>query len=183
MKWLLYVVAGLVAVVVLAVVVLLVLQKGESRLVATIDVARPPEVVFAWVTEPERVKRWIGWLKEIRNVTPEQGAVGARQVWVMEDRNNNNQLMEIDTEFVGYQPPTALTARVSATEGFTGTITYGLEPLGNGQTRLRYEGAYEFDHWLAKLLEPVITRSAQQKLDEDLARLKQQAEAEAVAIK
>ena len=35
-----------------------------------------------------------------------------------------------------------------------------------------------YEHWLAKLLEPVISRSAQQKLEEDLQRLKQQAEAE-----
>jgi uncharacterized protein YndB with AHSA1/START domain len=177
MKWLLYAGMGLVAVGVVAVVVLLALGRGESRLVAHVEVERSPEEVFLWVTDPPRVKQWVGWLKEIRPLTPEQGHVGARQIWVMEDRNNNNQLMEITTEYVAYAAPSALTARVSADEGFTGTVEYALERLGPARTRLHYTGSYQFHHWLATLLEPVITRSAQQKLEEDLARLKQQAEA------
>ena len=51
-----------------AVVVLLAISKDQSRLDATIEIARPPDVVFAWVTEPARVKQWLGWLVEIRPV-------------------------------------------------------------------------------------------------------------------
>ena len=179
MKWLLYAVGGLLAVVALAVVVLLAISKDQSRLDATIEIARPPDVVFAWVTEPERVKQWLGWLVEIRTVTPQQGQPGARQVWVMEDRNNNNQRMEIMTEFIEFSAPRRATAKVSAAEGFTGTVVYDLQPVGSDRTRLHYTGTYEFEIWLAKVLEPLITRSAQDKLDEDLARLKQQVESDA----
>jgi uncharacterized protein YndB with AHSA1/START domain len=177
MKWLWYVAGALLAVVILAVVGLLVLARGESRLDASVDVARPPDVVFTWISEPQHIQKWLGWLVEIRPLTPESDRAGARQVWVMEDRNNNNQRMEIHTEYVAYQPPNALTASLRVPEGFSGTVEYRLEPLDGGRTRLHYVGSYQFDHWLAKLLEPVITRSAQQKLEEDLARLKQQAEA------
>jgi carbon monoxide dehydrogenase subunit G len=183
MKMLLYALGAVVGVILIAVVTLLAVGRSESTLTASIEVARPPAVVFAWVSEPERVKRWLGWLKEIRPVSPVQDQPGARQIWVMEDRNNNNQLMEIDTEFLIYKEPTSLTARVSSVEGFTGTVEYALEALGPDRTRLRYTGSYQFHHWLAKLLEPVITRSAQQKLEDDLARLKEQAEAESVAIR
>ncbi len=62
-------------------------------------------------------------------------------------------------------------------EGFTGTVTYELQPLDASRTQLTYRAAFEYDHWLAKLLEPVINRSARQKSVEDLARLKQLAEA------
>ena len=176
MRWLLYGVAALVAVVALAVVVLLAMGSSESRLSATVEVARPADVVFEWISQPEHVKQWLGWLVEIRPVTPQQGQVGARQVWVMEDRNNNNQLMEIHTEYVDYRAPQSLTTRLSAAEGFTGTVEYRLEPVDDRRTRLHYVGFYQFDHWLARLLEPLITRSAQQKLEEDLARLKAKAE-------
>jgi carbon monoxide dehydrogenase subunit G len=182
MKWLLYLVVGVVTVLALAVVVLLAVSRGESRLTASIDINRPPDVVFAWISEPERVRAWVGWLVEIRPLTPQQAQIGAKQVWVMEDRNNNNQLMDIESEIVGLRPPQAMSTRVRAAEGFTGTVDYDLESLGPERTRLNYVASYQFHHWLAKLLEPVIRRSAQQKLEEDLARLKQKAEAEPVGL-
>lgn len=176
MKWVRYAGLGLSASLLVGIATLWMLSHGNSRLEAHVEIEQPPEVVFTWVTEPERVKRWLGWLKEIRPVTPQQDVVGARQIWVMEDRNNGNQLMEIDTELVSYDEPRSVTSRLTAAEGFTGTVSYDLQPVGAERTRVRYVGSYEFEHWLAKLLEPVITRSAQQKLEEDLARLKREAE-------
>jgi carbon monoxide dehydrogenase subunit G len=180
MKWLLYGLLGVVGVVMLALLVLLMLggARGESRLQATIEIARPAPVVFDWITHPSRVQAWVGWLVEIQSLTPGESAVGSREVWVMEDRNNNNQRMEIRSEIIGLEKDRSLTARLHAEGGFEGTVSYALEPLGPDRTRLQYLGDYKFEHWLAKLLEPVISRSAQQKLEEDLARLKQLAEAE-----
>jgi uncharacterized membrane protein len=179
MKWLLYLVAGVLGLVVVTVAALLTLSRGESRLAAAIDIATPASVVFAHVREPEHVKSWLSWMVEIRQLTPGIHGVGAREIWVMEDRNNNNQRMEIHAEVVGYEENRRLASKVSAAEGFEGMVEFALEPLGETHTRLRYDASYTFHHWLARLLEPLITRSAQQKLDEDLARLKQQAEAAA----
>jgi uncharacterized membrane protein len=179
MKWLLYALAGIGGLLVVAVVTLLVLGggRGESTLQTSVEIGRPAPVVFSFITEPARVKSWLSWLVEIQLLTPETTGVGSRQVWVMQDRNNNNQLMNIDTEITGYEANRLLQARVSAPLGFTGVITYELEPIAADRTRLKYQGIYQFEHWLAKLLSPVIARSAQQKLEDDLARLKQQAEA------
>jgi uncharacterized protein YndB with AHSA1/START domain len=180
MKWVLYVFAGLGALVLLAVVVLLALGgfRGQSRLVRTIEIARPPEVVFAWISEPERLKVWVGWLVDIQTETPPPVAVGSRNVWVMEDRNNNNQRMDIHTEVTRLEPDRLLEARLSVPAGFTGTVTYELQPIDARRTHLTYRATYHFEHWLAKLLEPVISRSAQQKLNDDLNRLKQRVEAD-----
>lgn len=179
MKWLLYGLLGVVGVVMLAVLVLLMLggARGESRLQATVEIARPASVVFDWITDPARVQTWVGWLVEIQRLTPGDPAVGSREVWVMEDRNNNNQRMEIASEIISLEKDRSLSARLHAPGGFEGTVSYALEPLGSERTRLQYLGDYKFDHWLARLLEPIISRSAQQKLEEDLARLKQLAEA------
>ena len=179
MRWLLYALAGVGGLLVLCVIVLLFLGgfRGESRLVASIDIARPPGTVFTWVSQPEKLKSWVGWMIDVRELTPAPTGVGAKQVWVMEDRNNNNQRMDIATEITRHEPDRLLEARVSAAEGFTGEVRYELESADNKQTRLTYTANYKFDHWLAKLLEPVISRSAQQKLEDDLQRLKQQVEA------
>lgn len=179
MKWLLYLGAGVLALLVVAVVVLLAIGggRGESRLAATVDIDRSAPVVFEWVTRPERLKSWVGWLIEVRTQSPSATEVGSQQVWVMEDRNNNNQRMDIHSEVIRLDPDRLLTTRQRAAEGFTGEVTYELQPLDASRTRLTYRAEYHFEHWLARLLGPIITRSAQQKLEEDLARLKQQAEA------
>ena len=179
MKWLLYALAGVGGLLVICIIVLLFLGgfRGESRLVASVDIAKPPSTVFTWVSRPEKLKSWVGWLVDIRDLTPSQTGVGSRQVWVMEDRNNNNQLMDIATEVTKHEADRVLEAKVSAAEGFTGDVRYELEPMNASKTKLTYRAHYKFDHWLAKLLEPIISRSAQQKLEEDLQRLKQQVEA------
>jgi uncharacterized protein YndB with AHSA1/START domain len=177
MKWLLYLVAGVLGLVVVTVIALLAIGRSESRLRAAVDIATRAPVVFSHVRQPEHVKSWLSWLVEIRELTPGVNGVGAREIWIMEDRNNNNQRMEIHAEVVGYEENRRLASKVSAAEGFEGLVEFTLEPLDDRHTRLRYDAAYTFEHWLALLMEPLITRSAQQKLEEDLARLKQQAEA------
>jgi carbon monoxide dehydrogenase subunit G len=179
MKWLLYVLAAIVGVCVLAVVVLLAIGggRGEATFVHSIEIARPASVAFRWLREPERVKSWIAWLVEIRSLTPGQDGVGAREVWVMQDRNNSDRPMNIDTEITHLEPDRVLEARLRVPATFTGTVRYELEPLDAGHTRLTYRSAFKYEHWLAKLFEPLISRSARQKLEEDLARLKQQVEA------
>ena len=163
-----------------AVGVLLVLGggRGVSSHQTSVDISRPAPVVFTWITEPDRVKSWVGWMVEIRDLTPGTTGVGAREIWVMEDRNNNNQRMDIETEVTRLETDRLLEARLNVPEGFTGTVTYELQPLEGNRTRLIYRGTFHYQHWLAKLLEPVISRSAQQKLEEDLERLKQKAESD-----
>jgi uncharacterized protein YndB with AHSA1/START domain len=180
MKWILYVLAGVLGLVVVAVVVLLALggARGQGRLVETVEIAQPAAVVFKWITEPPRLKSWIGWLVDIQMLTPEVGRVGSKHVWVMEDRNNNNQRMDIAVETTRVEPDRLLEVQLNVPSGFTGTVTYELQPMDQKRTLLMYRGTYQYQHWLAKLLEPVISRSAQQKLEEDLQRLKQLAEAE-----
>jgi uncharacterized protein YndB with AHSA1/START domain len=180
MKWVLYVLAAVGSVIVLGIVALLAIGggRGESQLEATVEIARPARIVFNWITEPARVKSWVGWMVEIKPLTPGAPAVGAREVWVMEDRNNGNQRMDIAAEVTRLEPERLLETRLDAAAGFTGVLTYELQPIDAERTRLHYRGAYKFNHWLARIFEPIISRSAQQKLDEDLARLKLQAEAE-----
>lgn len=181
MRWVLYTLASLLGLLLIAVMALLVMGggRGESRLQASIEIDRPATTVFAWLIEPARQKSWVGWLIDIRNIqSASPGAAGARDIWVMEDRNNGNQRMEITVDVTRVETPRRVESRLHAPGGFDGTVDYTLDELSADRTRLTYTATYRYDHWLAKILEPVIRRSAQGKLEEDLARLKQRAEAE-----
>jgi len=96
----------------------------------------------------------------------------------MEDRNNNNQRMDIEAQVTRFEPDRLLAAHLAVPAAFTGDVSYEQQPVDGKRTRLVYRGNFKYEHWLAKLLEPLISRSARQKLEGDLARLKQHAEAE-----
>jgi uncharacterized membrane protein len=182
MKWLLYALAGIAGVIAICLIVLLMLggMRGESRHVASIDIAKPVGTVFMWVTQPAKLRSWVGWVVEIRDLTPDHRGIGAKQLWVLEDRNHDNQRMEIASQVTRYEQDRLVETRVEAPAAFTGEVSYELQAMDASRTRLTYRAWYRYDGWLAKLLEPVISRSAQQKLEEDMQRLKQRAEAESV---
>jgi uncharacterized protein YndB with AHSA1/START domain len=180
MKWLLYGLVGLGALLLLAIAALLVAgqRPDAGRFETSIDIARPASDVYRFVSEPAQLKRWLGWLVEVRQITPQTTVVGAREIWVMEDRNNNDQRMAIDAELTRVEANRLLQARLTVPATFAGTVTYELQPLDDRRTQLTYRADFEYQHWLARLLKPLINRSARQKAVEDLARLKQVAEAQ-----
>jgi len=178
MKWLRYSALALVSLIVLAVVILLGLSTRESSkvMVASVEIARPPAEVWPWLTETEKLKAWIGWLKEVRPLTPPPDRVGSRSVWVMEDQNNNGQKMEMTDELLEYDPPRRLKVSIRSDEGFSGEALYTLEDLGNGRTLLTQRSSFVFDKWFFKLLSPLIMGSAQKKAAADMQTMKARVE-------
>jgi uncharacterized protein YndB with AHSA1/START domain len=177
MKWVKLGAAVVVGALALAVIVLLVLGRRESagRLQGAIEIDRPPSEVFAWITQKDKLTRWVGWLVDVRENGPV--GVGARRVWVMDDPNMK-QRIEIISDVEAYEPPRRLRVRTSMPGGFDGTATYTLVDLGQGRTRLEADSQFHFQHWLARLLKPLVARHARRKMHDDLARLKSLAEAE-----
>jgi uncharacterized protein YndB with AHSA1/START domain len=177
MKWVKIGLGSIAALLVVAVIVLLILGRRESagRMQASIDIARPPSQVFAWLTETDTLLRWVGWLVEVRESGPP--GVGARRVWVMDDPNMN-QKVEVIGDVTAHEPPNRLGVRTSMEGGFDGTVTYTLTELGDGRTRLEGTSEWRFHHWFANLLKPVVMRQARRKMRDDLARLKSLVEAE-----
>lgn len=172
MKWVIRIVGGLAAVLLLGVVVLFAMshRANAGRLNASVELNAPADRVWTWVTEPAKLTQWVSWLVEVRGER-------AQCVWVMRDENNGGQLMEIHSTVVEDAPPRRFRVSLSAKEGFDGEATYELTDLGAGRTRLDIRSAYSFTIWFAKLMEPVIMPSAKKKMDGDLARLKSLVEA------
>jgi uncharacterized protein YndB with AHSA1/START domain len=182
MKWIVGTLAGLIALVVLGIVALWLygLRAEAGRSAGEVVIDRPPAQVFRWLTDDEKLKKWIGGLSEIRQVAapPNGGEIG-RKFRMTE--SYKGQGVEMESVVTKYEQDQAISIRVSSmddpTNGFTETADYTLNDLG-GKTRLRLEGQASYFGLVPRLFEPMITPKATEKLAEDLARLKRLAESE-----
>jgi len=177
MKWLLIVLGALLGLVVLCVIGLLLmgLRPGAGRSVHSVIVARPAADVWTWITEPERVKRWVSWLVEIRTTETGPPRAGMTEVWVMDDPNMKRRI-EIEGRITEVTPLQRLSVAIAMPGQFEGTTTYTLTEVEGG-TRLDTDGRFLYTHPLIRLLEPIVTPEADKKMRADLARLKSLAEA------
>ena len=53
-----------------AVLVFLSSRPGADEMRGSVEINKPPAEVWAFLEEPEKVKIWVGWLKEIREAVP-----------------------------------------------------------------------------------------------------------------
>jgi uncharacterized protein YndB with AHSA1/START domain len=168
MKWVIRILAGLVGLLLVGAMILLALgQRHDAGVVrGSVEIARSPEAVWPWLTDPAKLRTWVGWVVEIRNVSTND------EIWVMEDRNNGNARMEIHASTMALDPPRRIVEHLSVPQSFQGNQEYRLTNLGGGRTRLEVEGHWHYDQWLFSLMEPLVTPEARKKLVEDLERLK-----------
>jgi uncharacterized protein YndB with AHSA1/START domain len=174
--WILGIPAGLLL---LASGVLLILgaMPDSNRLQSSIVIQRRPEVVWPWLYKPNKLLRWVSWLKEVREEGEGDIRVGGKAVWIMEDRNNNNALMAITGVAERVEPYRLIAIRLSAEEGFHGESIYTLTDLGNGATRLDSDSRYHMPSVMFRLLMPMVIPQARQKMNSDLERLRAEIEA------
>ncbi len=168
------VIGAVLVVAVLAVGALLLLGgfKGEGRNSVTIRIEAPVPMVYAWITEPEKLKQWMGGLVESTPLTTEGLKVGARSREVFQ-MGDEKRVMEV--EITALRPNERLEAKVTS-DGFAVDVKYILSQK-DGLTRVTYIGDAKYHKLHLRLFEPVITPMAQQKLEEDFARLKELIEA------
>jgi len=146
--------------------------KGKGYHEASIAMNRPAAAIFPWLTEPEKMKQWIFGLAASKPLTEGGLRVGARFEEIMEI--GGEQTVSI-SEVTELDPGKLMVVKVTS-EGFEGDIRYALEEAG-ASTTLRYIGNFQYKPFLLRLLEPLVTPSAQRKLEEDLAKLKSVVEA------
>ena len=181
MKYVLRILAALVVIPVLALVAVWLwgMRPEHGHETAEVWIDRPAPQVFLWIQDDDRVKRWIGGLTEIRQVSaPPSGEVGKKFHLVA---FYNGQRVPMDMTITKFEKDRALSAVVSSFDdrgnGFTETADYTLSEE-NGKTLLRFDVHTTYTGFILRLLEPMITPQAKKKLDEDFRRLKTLAEAE-----
>ncbi len=171
MKWLKWgaaIFAGLIATGVLALRVL-GQRDGARRTGASVEIARPPAEVWSWLEDAATFWQWVVWVTEVRDS-------GATRSVFMKDPNMNDEIVRVDSVVKERIPHQRLVVELTSPIGFSGVMTYSLEDLGGGRTRLTTSAHWVYGHWFASLMEPVVTPQANAKGREDLERLKRLAE-------
>lgn len=173
--WIIRIVGGFFLLVALFFAVLYIASggaKGKGYHEASIAMNKPAAAIFPWLTEPEKQKEWIFGLTESKPLTEGDLRVGARSQETMvigeEQTTMTSEVTELD--------PGKLMAVKINSPGFDGDIRYVLEEAGPSTT-LRYIGHFQYKPFMLRLLEPLVTPSAQRKLEGDLWKLKSVVEA------
>lgn len=173
MKWIVRVLLGVIALLLLAAGALAALgmrsDAGVER--ASIEIARPPDAVWPWLVEGAKQKQWISWLVEVRESGP------GKLVLVMVDPNNGNAREEIPEEVTEQDRPRKESVHIAMPGSFEGDASYILTDLGGARTRVETIGRYHYMEWMARLMEPLITRESAKKAAMDFAKLKMLVEA------
>jgi carbon monoxide dehydrogenase subunit G len=133
----------------------------------SVDVPLPPAEVFPWLLEADKVPRWTGHLKRYERL--DDGPLGhgskVRQVLDVSGRT-----IDVTLEITGFQPPSGAQTRFS-TNGIDVVNSYALEAVGAG-SRLTQSVEAKPSGLAARMLVPVIQPRLEQKLTEDLERLR-----------
>ena len=142
-----------------------------SPITSTIETARPPEAVFAYVTDPSRFPEWQQGVVS-GHIEPVPVRVGSRCTTV---RRIGGGERKVTTEITECDPPHRWADR-----GIDGPIraivTVAVDPIADG-SRLTIEVDFT-GHGIGKLLVPlVVRRQAAREMPGNMARLKERLEA------
>lgn len=152
-------------------------RRDAGRMRASVEIERAPEEIWPWITEPEELTQWVGWLAEVKpdTTTPAEG-IGHRETWVMDDPRRKGKVMWPGTITL-WEPPDQVGVHMEVPGDFDGDVLYTLTDLGNGRTRVEQDGRYTYDSRFVSLIEPLLTPDKMRKMFDDMKRLKQKVEA------
>lgn len=144
-------------------------DNAMAPLVSAIDIARPPDEVFSYVTDPSRFVTWQENIVSGHMDGEHRPRVGSR---CMTTRRIGFAEREITSEITAMDPP-----RRWAIRGIDGpiraTVNVTVEPL-NGSTQSRVTVAIDFEgRGIGRLLVPLLVRrEARHEMPRNMRRLK-----------
>jgi uncharacterized protein YndB with AHSA1/START domain len=134
----------------------------------TVTVPRPPDQVFPWLLEEDKVPQWTSRLEAYDVVG--DGSIGRgtriRQVLIVK-----GQKLDVDMEVTAYDPPRAAESRLSL-RGVDIDTVYSLTPVGEG-TELTQSLDGKATSFKARMLLPVVQPHLEGKIADDLERLRE----------
>ena len=133
----------------------------------SVEIPRPPAEVFPWLLEADKVPRWTGHLNRYDRI--DDGPLG-RGSKVRQVLDVSGRTIDVTLEITGYEPPTGAQTRFN-TNGIEVVNSYALEAAGAG-TRLTQSVEAKPSGLTARMLVPVVQPRLEQKLTEDLERLR-----------
>jgi carbon monoxide dehydrogenase subunit G len=134
----------------------------------SVEIPRAPADVFPWLLEEDKVPQWTGHLERYERVG--DGPLG-RGTKVRQVLDVSGRRIDVTLEVTGYEPPSGAQTRFS-TNGIEVVNSYALEAAGAG-TRLTQSVEAKPSGLTARMLVPVVQPRLEQKLTEDLERLRE----------
>ena len=133
---------------------------------ASVVISRPPEEVFAYISNFENNPRWQGGMKEARFTS--QGPLGVGSTYA-QVATFLGRRVESTFEVVDYQPNRLIKA-TSTSGSFPITFTRIVEPVDHGT---KVSAIVEGDAaGFFKLAQPLLARMVQRSVDADYTNLK-----------
>ena len=184
MKWIIRI--GIVTVglpsLVIALLMLARFRPGRGHVTSDIDIHRPADVVFRWISEPERMEQWFGGIGEIARISPIRGAEASgdrfHAIELNKEQNSRTDLEMIVTDYVpSKQFGLEIRATGDSETNFTEFAQYRLTEDA-GTTHVHFESQTLYRGKLPQVFEPFITAASRKKFQRDLTRLKALAEAD-----
>jgi len=143
-----------------------------APIIESIEIARRPEDVFAYLDKLDRHGEWQPELVSSKIVTEGPVRVGTRVEEVRKVPGGNRKL---DYEITAHDPP-----RSSSFRGTNGPVrvvgTMTVDPVGEGRSRVTINLDFE-GKGIGKLLLPMVRRDAGKRVPVNQARLKERLEA------
>jgi len=126
-----------------------------APLESTVEIDRPPDEVFAYVTDPSRFGEWQRDVVAVRHEGGRPGAVGSRFTTTRRIGGSERTMTQEVTEA---SAPRRWAAR--AVDGpVRPSATVAVEPLGGGGSRVTFSLDFE-GHGVGRPLLPVVRRQA-----------------------
>jgi uncharacterized protein YndB with AHSA1/START domain len=135
----------------------------------TVEIPQPPAEVFPWLLEEDKVPRWTGHLTRYERLDDGPLGAGSRLRQVLEV---SGRTIDVELEVTAYEPPSGAQTRFS-TNGIQVVSSYALQAAGAG-TRLTQALEARPGGFSARLLVPIVQPRLEEKLTEDLERLREQ---------
>jgi uncharacterized protein YndB with AHSA1/START domain len=133
----------------------------------TVEIPRPPAEVFPWLLEEDKVPRWTGSLETYERLDDSALGRGSRVRQVLDV---SGRRIDVELEITSYDPPSGAETRFS-TNGIEVVNAYALAASGTG-TRLTQSVDAKPSGLTARLLVPVVQPRLEEKLTQDLERLR-----------
>ncbi len=165
---------GLGVVVVTAAAALYILGSERGRHSTSLVIDAPPATVFAYLTDPERLKQWVTGLVEMEPLGDLTGEIGARSLVTS---NSNGRTVEAEEEIIRFQQDVLYSVQ-STNEFQVQTSRFELEPKDN-QTKLTYRVVVA-NRGFGKFLGVFDQTPIQEQIETDARRLKELIESQSL---
>ena len=144
-----------------------------------VTMAAPPEAVFDYVTDVERIPEWQSAAGVRRVTKADAGPLRVGSTFRME-RESRGNVAQIDCTITTLEPSRRFDFHTLDNDGFVGDFRTTLAPAGDG-TALNWSVRMQPPNLLYRVLQPVIAREIRRSADLDFANLKRILEADAAA--